>query len=440
MKKILIFLLCAIVLISALSAQEVSEVQEIAAFSLSYSDWSIPSGALGIVDQQIIEVLTNLGRFNVRGLEFRLKAEDVIEFIGMVKDVNESNMVIDEKYRLGEAVFTEADFEELVGSFIIVIPSITYYDSIVEDTGNGALWEVELQTSFTFVLVKDSTTLAQFSIHTFGSGETQKSATLDAAEAISGQLEYELKNIEEFQLKSGILEVLPRRRVIIELGEDMGLAKGDEFSIVQSRTLESGHVIQDRTGLLVISEVKKDVSFGRILYNDGAASPGDQLTEVPRMGTDISVYGNVLFDIDEFNLSGGFVGVKSVLARGVYDMRPFVSFEMPLTEETLSSGWPGFPASIYLGGELMWFLGRVQIEPSIALGATGLIPINEEDTFKMTHVGIKAELAVNWMFMDSMRLFIDGGYTHQFSFVENELPTVGSFGGIFAGLGVTFKL
>jgi len=443
MKKHLILLLLAVVLISTVSAQEVSEKQEIAVFSLSYSDWTIPSGALGIVDQQIIEVLTNLGRFQIKGLEFRLRADDVLDFIDMIKDVNESNMVIDEKYRFGEAVFTEADFEELVASFIIVVPALTFYDSIVETTGDGAVWEVELQTAFTFIHVKDSTTLAQFSIDTFGTGETQREATLDAAKAISGQLDYELRSIEEFQLKSGIIEVLPGSRVIIELGEGMGLAKGDEFSIMQTKTLNSGHTIKESTGLLVISDVKQDVSYGRVLYSDGRVNPGDQLAEVPRMGIDVSAYGTMLFNIPEdgpISLDGGLVGVKSVFARGFYDMRPFVGVEVPLVDGTLNSLWPGLSLSAYVGGELMWFLGRLQIEPSIAFGVTGLVPLTDTDEFVMSHIGGKAGVALNWMLTDSLRLFIDGGYTHWFSIAPDWLPSVDAFGGIFAGLGVTFKL
>ncbi|MDC7228369.1 MAG: hypothetical protein PQJ61_16520 [Spirochaetales bacterium] len=438
MKKYLVSVLYVIVILIAASAQEVSGKQEIAVFSLSYSDWSTPSGALGIVDQQIIEVLSNIGRFNVRGLDLRLKAEDVAEFTSMVRDVNEANLVIDDKYRLGEAVFTEAVFEELVGSFIIVIPSLTHYDSLVEAVDSGALWQVELQTSFSFVLVKDSSTIAQFSINTYGSGDTQRAATLDAAAAISGQLQFELKKIDQFRLKSGIIEVLPRGRVIIELGEEMGVVKGDEFSIVTTETLESGHVIQNNSGLLVVSDVKQDVSFGKILYNDGVPEPGAQLAEVPRLGTELSLYGNLLFDIDYLDLCGGIVGVKSVFSRGFYDFRPIAGIEIPFVDEATDSTWPGIPVSIYGGGELLWYFGRFQIEPSLALGVTGLIPVDEYDVFDVTHFGGRLELALNWMASDNFKIFLNGGYTYWWA--PTASTTVSSYGGIFGGLGGTFKL
>ena len=320
MKKILIVLICAVVSVTLISAQEVSEKKEIAVFSLSHVDWSVPSGALSLVDQQVTGTFTDIGRFDVRGLDLRLEADDVSGFIELIRDVKEANMQIDEKYRLGEETFTEADFERLTGSFLIVIPSLTFYDSYVEDTDDGPEWEVSLQTSFSIIKVQDSSTLAQFSIDTYGSGKTQKEATQNAASAISSQLDYELRTIEEFKLKTGIIEVMPGGRVILELGSDMGLQKGDEFSIVNSRLLDSGHTVSDITGLLVISDVKNDLSYGQVVYNDQNVLPGDQLAEIPRAGADVSLYLRGFLDTEDTSapISGGSIGLKSVLCQGFF--------------------------------------------------------------------------------------------------------------------------
>ena len=413
MKRYLVSFLCAVVLITAVSAQEVSDKQNIAVFSLSHSDWPVPSEAIVTAEQQITEVLTNNGGFDVKGLEQGVKAGDVS--------------------------FTAADFEELDGSFIAVVPSLTFYNA--EDDGSGEQsWEVEMQTSFSFVLVGNSELIAGFTINTFGIGDNQGEAALDAAAAISGQLEYELKNIEEFQQKSGILEVLPGGQVIVELEAGINLRKGDEFSIMTAETLDSGEVVMDKTGLLVISDVKEDVSFGRILYSRDEVLPGDQLVEFPRAGIDISPYGSLLIDIDDWQISGGLAGAKFVLSSFVYDVRPFLGFEFPILTEALDGGWPGLPVTAYGGGELMWFLGRFQVEPSILFGVTGLFPLTDSDSFNLTHVGGKIEIDLNWMFIDRMRLFLNAGYTHWFAINSTALPSVSAYGGIFAGLGVTFKL
>lgn len=434
------YLLCALLVIIfpvVVSSQDISERQEVAVFSLSYSDWSIPSGALGMVDQQIVEVITNLGRFNVKGLDLRLGASDVSEFTGMIKRLNESNLVIDEKYRLGEETFTEADFKRLTESFIIVVPSLTYYDSVVSDSGNGAVWEVELQTAFSFIKVADSRTIAQFSIDTYGTGETQQEATHDAAGAVSTQLDYELRSIEEFRLKSGILEVMAGNNVIIELGSNLGLARGDEFNIVNTRMLPSGHTVQDKTGLVIVTEVKQEISYAKVLYSGGGAVPGDQLAEIPRMGTDMSVYARAF--IGEGSLNGGTAGIKTVAARGFYGFRPYAGLELPFVSGALYGLGYGFPVTLFGGGELMWYLGRLQVEPSLHGGITGLVPVEDEQAFMITHAGFDIALNLNWMFTDGFRFFINGGYGYWHA-LDGSSAAILSYGGIFAGLGVTLKL
>ncbi len=439
MKKILLILTAALMLTTAAGAQEVSEKKEIAVFALNYYDWSVPSGALGMVDQQIVSVFNKLGRFNIKGMSYRLSADSVDAFAEYIRKANESNLVVDEKYRLGEETFTEAEFQRLTGSFIIVIPVLTYYESTV--SGDGTEWEVQLQTSFTFISVKDSGTIAHFLVDTYGNGDSQREAAQEASSSIATQLDYEIRSIEEFRLKTGILEVMPGGRVIIELGSDMGIMKGDEFSVINPRQLSSGHTVNEVSGLVVVSEVQPEVSYGRLLYGGKSVFPGDQLTEIPRFGADASVYVRGMFDIiGDVEFSGAAVGVRTSASRGFYGLRPVVGLEVPVGVGTANNYWPGLPLSVYGGGEFMWYFGRLQIEPNISLGATGLVPIQDDEQFYLTHVGGTMGLAVNWMVSDNMRIFAEGGYTYWFSLVPDILTQVQSFGGIFGGLGVTFKL
>lgn len=59
--------------------------KEIAIFKLSYTDWSIPEGALGMVDQSIQNVFINLKRFNIIGMTHRLNSDDIEAFIDEIK-------------------------------------------------------------------------------------------------------------------------------------------------------------------------------------------------------------------------------------------------------------------------------------------------------------------------------------------------------------------
>jgi hypothetical protein len=218
----------------------------------------------------------------------------------------------------------------------------------------------------------------------------------------------------------------------------MGISVGDEFSIVNSRTLNSGHTVVENTGLLVIKDVKKEISYGYVIYNSGKVLPGDQLSEVPRFGTDFSVYARGFFNAE--SLPGGTAGMKTVLSRGVFGMRPLLGVEIPIVSGTLNNIWPGLPLTVYGGGELFWYLGRLQIEPSITFGATGLVPIQDEDSFFITHLGGSVALTVNWMLSDGFRVFIEGGYSPWFSIAPTWQSIIADFGGIFGGAGVTFKL
>ena len=151
LKKILIIFSLLLVYVSLAFGQEVSEKKEIAIFSLSYSDWSIPDGALGLVDQSIQNVFVNLKRFDILGMSYRLQAQDITSFIEEIQKVKESNIEVPEAVRLGEQTFTEADFNKLVGSFIIVVPVMSYYEVLSDDKGG---YTAEIQTSFTFINVK----------------------------------------------------------------------------------------------------------------------------------------------------------------------------------------------------------------------------------------------------------------------------------------------
>ena len=89
----LVMVLCAL---ASTGAQEVSEKKDIAVFNLSYSDYSIPSGALGLVDQSIQNVFIDLGRFNIIGMKYRLESNDIDDFINKIQELKEQNVEVPE--------------------------------------------------------------------------------------------------------------------------------------------------------------------------------------------------------------------------------------------------------------------------------------------------------------------------------------------------------
>ncbi len=429
MKKIPVLLLVLFFTASAVFSQEVSERKEIAIFSLGYSDWNIPDEALGMVDQSIQNVFIGLNRFDIIGTQYRLKSGDVDKFIDEIKKVKSENMEIPEGVRLGEQTFTEADFNKLAGSFIIVVPVVSYYDTKTDKSGDYA---AELETSFTFINVAEGKAMASFQIKTSGTDDTLKSAVKNAVEGIPVQLSYEIRKIPEFQLKTGIIDFIGKD-VVLELGQNMGVKLGDEYRIVSDKVLPSGRTIRKNTGLLVIKEVFEEVSTAQVFYSSRKPMIGDQLTEVPRMGFETPFYVNyIASDTPVVTL-----GLRQIVARGFFSFRPFAGVEVPFGAN--NDFFVLFPVNAYLGGELNWYMGRLHVSPSADFAVGMLIPIIEseytDDVVIYSSFGGHARLTVSYMFSDSMKVFVEGGYAAMLA-VTNLFD---SYAGTFVGAGITLK-
>jgi hypothetical protein len=427
-KRTLIILILVFVCFSLSFGQEISEKKEIAIFSLSYSDWSIPDGALGLVDQSMQSVFINLKRFDIIGMTYRLNSSDISGFIQEIQKVKESNMEVPEAVRLGEQTFTEADFNRLVGSFIIVIPVMSYYEVIADDNGG---YSAEIQTSFTFINVSEGKAFASFQVDTTGSDDTIKGAVKSAVDALPVQLSYEVRKIPEFQLKSGVLDV-NGKEVLIELGANLGVKLGDEFNLTNSVVLDSGHIIEKNVGLLVVKEVNQEVSTAQVFYASKKPAVGDQLKEIPRMGFESAVYINYISQIDPIIT----IGLRQIVARGFYKIRPYVGIEIPLGAADIGFF---FPVNVYTGAELNWYLGRLHVTPAIDVALGMLVPIVEEyqdDYVIYSSIGGHARLGVSYMLNDNMKLFGEAGYAAMFSL---DKILFDSYAGLLFGGGVTLK-
>ena len=435
--------LCA----AALQAQQVTEKKDIAVFRLSYYRWDIPNAVLGGIDEEIRAVFINIGRFNVIGMTQRLEPGELNEFIDRIKRYKEERVDIPEEVQMGREFFTQADFDRLVGSFIVVVPSVASYILVREKDGT---YSCKLKTSFTFLNVEEGTAFAQAFVDTEGSESDPDSAVREALDAIAPRLTFEIRKISAFQLRTGVLEV-GRGEVILELGRDMGIKLGDEFLLMTSRVLESGRTYSTDFGLVVVKEVSDEVSVGRIIYSRPRPEVGDQLQEVPRLGMDILPYLHVAFGLLQDEETTALVGARFVASRGFYSFRPFAGLEVPLRANVLLA----IPMNLYLGGEYNLYLGRLQLVPFAAVGVGGAYlwylkyaDVAEEDRFAFTHVGGKVGLGLNYLFGDRYRFTVNAGYLHWFSLIPDRLfgTSIGeaigfpSYDGAYLGVGLSIKL
>ena len=431
-----------------LFGQEVSEKQELAVFNVSHSGYEIPSRALKMVDNEIRDVFINIGRFDVIGLNYQFSNEEVDAYIERIREHREISVEIPEEVRLGEKAFTEADFNKLLNAFIVAVPSIVYFRTGVTRDGRFA---AEMETHFTFINVEELKTFHSFTIRTIGlDSRSMDDAVREAAGDISLQLGYELKKIPMFQIKTGIIDVMGRD-VLVEFGRDMGVRKGEEYSIVETRLLESGHTVTEETGLIVIKDVKDTVSVGRVIYSKDKPVVGDMVRELPRIGFDTSAYIYPVFDFtalaqDESTpanlriplVPAMMMGIRQSISIGMYRARPLIGVEIPVRFETdgdtvTSRLSEGFPMNFFIGGELNWYFWRFQAVPRFTTGPGGQA-INGGNGFQLTHWGFKTGLTLNYLLGNRVRIGLEGGYTYWFGFDITD-----DYGGIFLGLGAQVR-
>ena len=165
-----------------LHAVEVSEEKDIAIFGLTAGNLSVPREVLTYAESSIVNEFIQLKRFNVLGYEnYRLESGDVEEFIERVRELQAEKAkeegTYDEKF--GTVVIKGEDFDRIVGSVLIVIPSVAEYREtriqvpiITEDTIHYIFnYDVNIAIDLTFVNVRTGT--REESLRISGSAQKQ---------------------------------------------------------------------------------------------------------------------------------------------------------------------------------------------------------------------------------------------------------------------------
>ncbi len=442
MKRSLKAVIAAILLVagsgSVFAQPQVSEKKEIAIFSLGYYGWDIPRETLGTIDIDIQRVFLDLGRFTIFGMEKRFSTGDVDEFITILKQVKESTFVLPEKYQFGEAFLTEADFNKLVGAFIIAVPVVTSYNSQFVE---GKEWRTDIKTNVSFINVADGTMIGIANVETQGtSRETQYKSIQDAIAGIPMQLQFEIRSISQFQNVTRVL-ASGFGGVDIQLGSNMGIKKGDEYAVIESDTLE-GFVDEREVGLILIKEVGTTRSKGTILYSGIPIVKDVQLREIPRLGADLAVYAHSYDYLDDVMDPSLVFGARFELTRGFYNFRPYAAVQV-ITDTEM---W--LPINVIMGGQYSIFMRRLEIGARIgAAGSTNAImrlleeEIATDDDPWFTHYGASAGAYVSWLFSRDFKVFVEAQGDYMFGLADSFLGgPFSSYGGVQVGLGATFKL
>jgi len=422
---------------TAAAQPQVSEKKEIAIFSLGFYGWDIPRETLGTIDIDIQRVFLDLGRFTIFGMEKRFSTGDVDAFITVLKKLKESTFVLPEKYQFGEAFLTEADFNRLVGAFIIAVPVVTSFNS---QFVNGKEWRTDIKTNVSFIDVSTGTMIGIANVETQGtSRETQYKSIQSAIGGIPMQLQYEIRKISQFQNVTRVL-ASGMGGVDIQLGQNMGIKKGDEYAIIESDTVE-GFVDEREVGLIVIKDVGSARSKGTVLYSSIPVVKDVQLREIPRLGADAAVYAHSYTFFDNPGQTSFLLGLRTEMTRGFYGFKPYAAVQVLLNGELL------FPLNAIIGGQYTLHLWRLELGARAGLAGSSNVLVQllreqyaTDDKEWFTHYGASGGAYVSYLLSRDMKLFAEVQADYLLGIFGTRGGAFGNFGGYQVGLGAAFKL
>ncbi len=426
----------------------VSEKKDVAIFALGYYGFAIPLEGLGNIDSEIQKVFVDLGRFNIIGVTQRLSSGGLDQFIATLKKAKEANFVMPDKYQFGEAIMTEAEFNKLLGAFIVAAPVVSSFNSFYDQ--KKGQFETDIKTNVTFIDVSaGGTTIGIAQIETTGTDKSNQAKSIgNAVNAIPMQLQFEIRKVPAFTLNTRVLTV-SGSEIKLQLGQNMGIRLGDEYAVIIGGTVE-GFKDESEQGLVIIKNVGAEVSTGQVLYSSARLTKDIQLREVPRLGLDFEPFLHivsgkkldVVVDPKGDTGSNTILGFRVPLSRGFFGFRPFVAVELPLNGIRQIFTVSIIPINVLLGGEFRLHLGRLSVTPYGGVGASYIyvseaITGTDYQTEYVPHIGAQAFVNLSYLVTRDMSIFADVGFEYWASLNTN-LYT--SYGGLGVGGGVSFKL
>jgi hypothetical protein len=401
-----------------------SEKKDVAIFALGYHGWDIPLETLGSIDQGIQKAFVGLDRLNIIGVDQRLSSGGLDSFIAALKQAKEANFVMPDKYQFGEATLTGDEVNKLLGAFIVAVPVVSEFNS--EYDSYKSQWDTNIKTYVTFIDVASGGMIGVAEVESSGTDiSSQRDSISSAIDAIPIQLQFEIHKIKAFQFSTKVLAISDGQ-VTLQLGKNIGIKKGDEYSIIKTENEE---------GLVRIKDVGSEVSTGHVVYSGIPLTMDLQLKEIPRLGFDMEPYFHTAGDI-------AIPGIRAVVSRGYYGFRPYAAVQIPVSQ--VSSYWRLFaviPVNAIVGGEYNFCLGRLTLTPFGGIGAgyaRVVSPLNDSDTTDwLSHIGAQAYVRASFLVSRDIRFFVEGGAEFWIAMNQTFFNNYGSLGN---GGGVAIKL
>ncbi len=462
MRNLYIVFIIGLFIISGVRAEklfavaEVSKKNEIAVFPV-YSAYEIPDSAHQYFDDKLIGLLSGMKRFQVIGYQYHLDNRSADEFIKKIQELKKEAIVTNPQYidaDLGITVIPAAEMQKLVNAFFIFMPSINGYSveeyqvEVKETRSDGKIvirlvkeYKVNVNISVKIITAEGNL----LDTYNASSAQTSRTSSIDAYQkgvddAISG-LGFFLRNVEEFKIKTQVLEINPKG-VYIELGKDLGVRPGYEFAIQKETKILNKFTEKVNTGILRVKEIGEQWSVASTIF--GKPEVGDQLLELPMLGGRFNVFAGALpmavtgknFTIISstsdsktvFTNSGtmspssyvptfGIEGEYELGYAGLVDLSGGILFNNPFAfYGQLGGGYEFYlwNMSFVIGADLSIIglsesLGVINNSSQITINNTSFSNNISVDLSGVT-VGIKPRLSFSYQFNQRMKLRITGGY------------------------------
>lgn len=432
---------------------EVSEQQDLAIFGLTYYAYDIPDDVLGFADSSINNVFVNLKRFNVLGYgNYRMEKGDIDNFIKRIREIQSEKAkeagTYDEKF--GTVVIKGEDFDKIVNSFLVVIPSLSNYSVGTERTEYQSgltkyvvnSYVVYIVIDLSFVNVREGKQEAALRISGSGTDENIDNANRKAVEnAVSG-LAYNIKQLETFKIKSGVIRVRGDT-VYFEIGGNLGVKPGDEYEVMTKQEVGStGRIVALPTGLIRVKKVYPDITEARIVLAKEKITEGDQLLEVARFGVQVAFSAGVMkVDIPNMNYN--------IILGDDADIPPFTNqYFIELNQKEVNNALvAGLRITKDLGYRYMGVFDATALLNFPLIGGIGEIGVGT--TFQKRRISLELLAQGGIFYMTTFSEDLDRNGLFPFITIDgtridfDQDPTLNIFGiavGVKGGVGLSYRL
>jgi hypothetical protein len=416
-------------LLTTLHAEEAAHPKLLVLMKISMGKSELSPGLFAETEEGMKKVLATRGGYEIITVETALDSTEATLLFEKLKAApGGTDETPPDLIALGDASIPRAVYELIAKASLVVIPAVVECRIDEEKKGAGVTQvKVTLNTAFDFIRREGELTRLTRLVETMGYDPSRERALADAVKTIVPLFSYETALLKELKPKIVIL-VLENGEAVIERGGKDGVLLGTDFVVRVAETRADGRPAVKEKGLLQISETTDDAAVGVVRYADPDLAAGDVVDEVPRLGIEIAPYAFAFIPYDLATEVSAYAGVRVVLAKGVYAFRPFLGVDFAVYPFSTYESW--FPIRPFLGVEIRWYFGRLEIAMLPMIGIEEWFALSSSLASTFMGFGLRGLIQAGLLVSRDVKLFLEGGYEYWF---DNRQ-------GFLAGGGISFKL